>query len=147
MKAIHKKMLFGGIVVFLGVGYLAYASVKSGWVYYVDVGQFAADPAYQQQRVKLCGIVAAEGLAVNPAALSARFSVQGQGKSVPVNYHGVIPDMFAAGREVVIEGKVDSAGVFQADQMMTKCASKYEAGKTHPAGIQRSGHERSDRNL
>ena len=40
-------------------------------------------------------------------------------------------DQFATGREVVVEGKYDSAGVFQADLLMTKCASKYE-GKGHP---------------
>jgi cytochrome c-type biogenesis protein CcmE len=146
MKAIHKKFLTGGVLLAIAVGYLGVASVKSGWVYYVEVDRFVDQAAYHSQRVKLCGTVAAEGLTANPAALSASFTLRGQGKSVPVDYHGVIPDTFAAGREVVVEGKLNAAGIFQADQMMTKCASKYEAGKTHPAGIQRSGNEPDHRN-
>jgi len=45
----------------------------------------------------------------------------------------VVPDMFKSGAEIVVEGKQDAAGVFQADVLMTKCASKYEdMPKDHP---------------
>ena len=44
-----------------------------------------------------------------------------------MHYPGVVPDLFKAGCDVVIEGKLDSAGVFQSDSMMTKCSSKYQA--------------------
>lgn len=147
MKAIHKKFLLGGALLAIAVGYLGFASIKSGWVYYVDVDRFADDSSLHSQRVKLCGTVVGEGLVSHPAGMNADFTLRGAGKSIPVAYHGVIPEMFAAGRDVVVEGKLNAAGTFEADQMMTKCASKYEAGtthpvgSTHPAGIQRSGHE------
>jgi len=64
--------------------------------------------------------------------LTAIFTVTGKTGRIPVAYHGVIPDMFKAGVEVVVEGKMDDTGVFQANVLMTKCASKYEGEeKTH----------------
>ena len=138
MKAIHKKFLVGGVLLAIAVAYLGFASVKSGWVYYVEVDRYVEDLSLHAQRVKLCGSVSADGLLVNPSALKAAFALQGKGKSVPVAYHGVIPDMFSAGRDVVVEGKLDATGTFQADQMMTKCACKYEAGARHPVSVARS---------
>jgi cytochrome c-type biogenesis protein CcmE len=139
MKTIHKKFMFGGVLLAVAIGYLGFASVKSGWVYYVEVDKFVEEAKFHTQRVKLCGTVAEEGMVSNPAGLSASFVLKGQNRSLPVAYRGVVPDLFAAGRDVVVEGKLDAAGTFQSDQMMTKCASKYEAGGKRQAGIKRSG--------
>jgi len=45
--------------------------------------------------------------------------------AVPVGYTGILPDMFAEGREVVVEGRW-AQGAFTARQIMTSCPSKYE---------------------
>lgn len=139
MKAIHKKFLFGGVLLAIAVGYLGFASVKSGWVYYVEVDKFVDDAKFHAQRIKLRGTVASEGLVSSPAGMRAAFTLKGQSKSLPVAYRGKIPDMFAADREVVVTGKLDAAGTFQSDEMMTKCASKYETAGKHPESIKRSG--------
>ncbi len=46
--------------------------------------------------------------------------------SLPVRYNGILPDMFADGRDVIVEGKVEG-GVFHAKTLLTTCPSKYEA--------------------
>jgi len=48
------------------------------------------------------------------------------GKTVPVLYHGIMPDTLAAGRDVILEGDFDGE-TFVADSLMTQCPSKYEA--------------------
>jgi cytochrome c-type biogenesis protein CcmE len=50
----------------------------------------------------------------------------GSKESIPVRYHGEIPDPFQAGREVIVRGTVAS-GTFMAerDSLITKCPSKY----------------------
>ena len=135
MKSIRVKLAIAGVVLVAAFSYLAAAGMQKGWVYFVSVDQYLADPQYANQRVRLHGKVAAEGLTSNKAALNAPFKLTGQtataGQSLTVNYRGAIPDLFAAGRDVVVEGKRDSAGVFQADVLMTKCASKYEPGSPH----------------
>jgi cytochrome c-type biogenesis protein CcmE len=46
--------------------------------------------------------------------------------SVPVVYRGSVPDLFAPGRHVVVDGRLRN-GVFVAepDSLVTKCPSKY----------------------
>lgn len=129
MSAIQKKLLLAGTVLVAAVSYLAYAGMKSGWVYFIDVDQFVTDAQYQTQRVRLHGKVADEGF--SSEKLDARFVLLGKNNRLNVAYHGVIPDMFQAGRDVVVEGRLDPSGDFKADVLMTKCASKYEPESPH----------------
>lgn len=45
----------------------------------------------------------------------------------PVVYRGIIPDTFSDSVEVVVEGRLDNTGTFQATTLLAKCASRYEA--------------------
>lgn len=126
------KFIAGGIVLLSAVGYLAYAGMKEGWTaYHVTVDEYVKDAKYHGQRVRLVGKAAEEGLESHPGLMKAQFNLVGTTEKVPVVYKGVIPDLFKADVEVVVEGRRDASGVFQADVLMTKCASKYES-KEHP---------------
>jgi cytochrome c-type biogenesis protein CcmE len=48
--------------------------------------------------------------------------------AVPVVYHGSVPDLFAAKRNVVVGGRLEH-GVFVANSIVTKCPSKYAPAK------------------
>jgi cytochrome c-type biogenesis protein CcmE len=52
----------------------------------------------------------------------------GAGPSLPVVYTGEVPDPFRAGREVIVDGNVQS-GTFvgKRDSLITKCPSKFKA--------------------
>jgi cytochrome c-type biogenesis protein CcmE len=45
--------------------------------------------------------------------------------SMPVEYSGTLPDIFAAGITVVAEGKLGSDGVFHARTLLAKCPSRF----------------------
>ncbi|MEX0777333.1 MAG: cytochrome c maturation protein CcmE [Phycisphaeraceae bacterium] len=127
MTAMKVKMLIAGAVLVGTLTYLAYSGVAKGWVYYVDVDQYVTDASIQTSRVRLCGRVAEEGLESHPAKLIAHFILLGNEHELAVSYRGVIPDLFKAGADVVIEGAKGDDGVFHADVLLTKCASKYQA--------------------
>lgn len=127
MTSTHRKLLVAGGVLAVALAYLGYAGAKKGWVYYVPVDEYVTDVQMQKQRVRLMGRVAGEGLEVNGAGLTARFDLLGPKSRVRVNYHGSIPDLFKAGSDVVVEGRMGSDGRFEADILMTKCASKYDS--------------------
>jgi cytochrome c-type biogenesis protein CcmE len=48
-------------------------------------------------------------------------------KSIPVTYAGTVPDPFRGGREIILNGTVESGGVFvgEPDTLVTKCPSKF----------------------
>ena len=64
------------------------------------------------------------------------FRLSQDAASVPVVYVGndTLPDTFVGGAQAIIEGNYASSGVFQADQIQAKCASKYQAA---PPGTQK----------
>ena len=53
---------------------------------------------------------------------------------VPVRYTGSVPDLFRAGRHIVLDGRLRS-GTFVAEpgSMITKCPSKYVPKRSDPA--------------
>jgi cytochrome c-type biogenesis protein CcmE len=127
MTRIGIKIAAASLVFVGALSFLALAGARQSWVYHLTVDQYLSDPQYATQRVRLCGVVVKEKCIVDPAALTASFVLKGTSATVPVTYHGTIPDLFAPGRDVEIEGRRDPAGIFQADVLMTKCASKYES--------------------
>jgi cytochrome c-type biogenesis protein CcmE len=56
------------------------------------------------------------------------------GTTVRVVYTGSVPDLFASGRDIVVDGKLEK-GTFVAapGTMVTKCPSKYSAAKPTPS--------------
>jgi cytochrome c-type biogenesis protein CcmE len=133
MQAMKTKLMIGGGIVLAAVLFLAYAGSGDSWVKYLSVDEYTAEPANRPLRVRLHGTVAEEGLEADAGLMQANFSIQGDSTAVPVTFSGIVPDMFQAGAEVVVEGKLDENGVFQADTLLTKCASKYESNADTPA--------------
>jgi cytochrome c-type biogenesis protein CcmE len=120
------KLIVAGSTIALAAALLAVAGARDGWVYFLTVDQFKESSNYHTQRVRLHGKVGAEELEVYASLLSAKFELRGATQSIRVDYSGVIPEMLQAESDVVVEGKLADNGVFRADTLMTKCASKYE---------------------
>ena len=112
--------------------YAVFAGI-AGSSYYLTVDSFLVEPQYHGRHVRLRGKVGQDKLVIDAQNLKADFHLLGEAKShdLPVSYHGAIPDIFKAGADVVVEGKLGPDGVFKADKVLTKCASKYDA---KPAG-------------
>jgi cytochrome c-type biogenesis protein CcmE len=127
MSNMRIKLAIGSCVLLGAIAYLAYAGARQAHVYHLTVDQFLSDGQYRTQRVRLCGTVDNRNFVSSPASLTANFVLKGTAVQVPVEYHGVIPGLFQAGRDVVVEGQLNVRGVFAADVLMTKCASKYES--------------------
>lgn len=128
MTPIRMKLIAAGLAIVGGAAVLAYSGMRDGWVYFLPVDEFVSHQERWGERVRLHGKVGMENVAIDRAGLSADFVLCGATKTIPVAYTGVVPDMFDAGRDVVVEGHRDERGVFCADTLMTKCASKYESG-------------------
>ena len=122
------KILVGVLVIGGGVGYFVSQAMQSSWSYYYSVDEFAAQKsAVQNNSLRLAGRVKKGSIERDLKEMKLDFLLSGADASVPVQYHGVVPDNFEEDREVVVQGRLDAAGVFRADKLMTRCESKYEA--------------------
>ena len=121
-----KRFLFGGIIVFMAVGYLGFMGFQSSATYYYTVSELMKQGnAIYGQNVRVNGWVSPGSVEQESSRLILRFTLTEGESSLPVVYQGVVPDAFKAGSEVVVEGYLDSDGVFQSESILTKCPSKY----------------------
>ncbi len=61
----------------------------------------------------------------DPESLKVVFRVTDFNASVPVEYVGILPDLFAEGQGVVAMGKINGQGRFVADQVLAKHDENY----------------------
>ena len=115
----------------VGFGTLLMAGLKQNSIYFLNVSEALAMPAEDIQQIRLFGTVAGDGLVFDPQHLGVWFLLADSddaSQRIPVQYRGVVPDLFEPGVEVILEGGyLVQEGVFNAKTLMTKCPSKYEA--------------------
>ena len=75
-------------------------------------------------RLRIGGLVE-DGTLVHLEGKSITFEVTDGKDDVPVAYTGLLPDLFREGQGVVAEGALDTAGVFQADNILAKHDERY----------------------
>jgi cytochrome c-type biogenesis protein CcmE len=116
----------GALVFALALAYLVYGGIQEGAAYWVTVGELRqATGATVRARVRLGGTVAPGSVAWDPSHRHLQFAVTDGAESIPVRFSGVVPDIFAAGRQVVVEGTLGPDGAFAATTLLAKCPTRY----------------------
>jgi cytochrome c-type biogenesis protein CcmE len=77
-----------------------------------------------ETRFRLGGLVES-GTVVRGPGQRLEFTVTDTANTVRVVYSGLIPDLFREGQGVVTEGKLNAAGVFQADSLLARHDENY----------------------
>jgi cytochrome c-type biogenesis protein CcmE len=148
------KFLVGASVIVLAVATLIYSAVRETSAYFITVEEYAQSAdTHAGKQLRLAGRVSDGSVKWDPKTLDLEFLIQpipakdaaehavadggtapvaadaiqhGAVTTLPVRYNGILPDMFAADRDVIVEGKVEG-GVFHAKTLLTTCPSKYES--------------------
>jgi cytochrome c-type biogenesis protein CcmE len=146
---VKPRFLIGGGLIVAAIIYLIVIGIRSTSEYYLTVDEAAARQAdLMGQPVRIAGRVKAGTISWDPASLTLGFAIaplppEDTGKVEPVSMHPVReieqikvvckgqakPDMFAAGRDVIVEGRLTAHNFVTADQVMTSCPSKYRPKK------------------
>ena len=124
-----KKFIIGGIIILLALGSLGYTSFVHGTTYYYTVSEAVKQgSSIYGENVRVEGQVVSGSVERGSAGRLLKFTISDvkSGEIFPVIYQGVVPDTFKEGNPVVVEGVLNSDGVFRAQTLMPKCPSKYE---------------------
>jgi cytochrome c-type biogenesis protein CcmE len=127
-----KKTWIGALIVVAALGYLAVTGVNQEMVPYVSIAEVKAATVESGVRgVRVKGRVI-DGTIEVAGPREVWFEMEehefhGGEETLRAHYTGVLPDTFKDGAEVVLAGKVDAAGHFEAHELLAKCPSKYEA--------------------
>lgn len=124
----RKYVQFGVVIaiIVLGLGYLAFTGVQESKSYYVTLQELntMGNSAYSK-RLRVAGNV--EPGSIKRHGTHLEFSLQEQGRVLPVVYNGTEapPDTFKDDSQALAEGTFGRDGVFHANRLQAKCASKY----------------------
>jgi cytochrome c-type biogenesis protein CcmE len=121
------KFVIGGVVVVAVVAALIATSFGGSTSNYLKIAQVKALGPDQSHDSRVTGAIVPDSVNWNTAEVRLTFAIQDETGSLAVSYHGPQPDMLVDAVEAVAIGKYDPATqVFEADELLMKCPSKYE---------------------
>lgn len=130
----HGRFMVGLVGVAAVISYLVWTGVSSTMVYYLTPGELVErveeDPSFRDLGVKVSGQVVPGSYERVEGQLLHRFVIhdlEDESVTFPVEWRDALPDTFTDEVEVVVEGRLNADGVFEATTLLTKCGSRYEA--------------------
>jgi cytochrome c-type biogenesis protein CcmE len=142
---IRPRFFIGVGLIAVAIGYLIFSAIRTTTEYYLTVPEVAARQSeLGGQALRVAGRVKPDTINWEPNTLTLKFEigplpdVDASGAPVkpvvasdPVSFRVVSvgepkPDMFAPGRDVIVEGKLVADGSIAATNVLTSCPSKYK---------------------
>jgi cytochrome c-type biogenesis protein CcmE len=121
------KIVVGVLIIVAALSYLIASSLKENASYYLTVSELSArSDITPQTGVRVHGIVDTGSIQWDAESIVLEFDLLDEFNTLHVIYHGIQPDQLAEAQQVVLEGRRQADGVFQAEKIMLKCPSKYE---------------------
>jgi len=138
------RFAIGTGLIVAAIGYLIVAAVRNTAEYYLTVNEVKVRQGeLAGQMLRVAGRVAPGSIGWDPITLTLSFGLaqppppdQPGVKAVAASIGGAAifhvicrgepkPDMFAANRDVIVEGTLAADGTIEARQVLTSCPSKY----------------------
>ncbi len=140
------KLLFAGIAVACVIGSMAIIGGATTWQYYLTVEECLSEgPTLPGKRIRVNGTITPGSLSVARDRTSATFQLNGAEQSLAVACSGPLPDNLAEDIQVVVQGEFQPSGWLKGEQVLTRCASKYQSLPPGPAQVSQSAGLRSVR--
>ena len=121
------KFVLGGIVVAVVIGVLIVTSFSGSTSEYLSVAEVKALGPDQARNSRVAGAIVPDSVEWSTRDLHLTFEISDDTGNLAISYHGPQPDMLVDAVEAVVVGKYDPGSqVFEAEELLMKCPSKYE---------------------
>ena len=133
LRRLPWSFVLAGVVILAAVAYLIFANTQSNAAYDMTVSQLRQCTSCSTQAVRVEGMVLKGSIQRDEATQRLAFLISDGSQNLSVAYTGVVPDIFNAGIQVVVEGHyTGQSSSFQAQTLLTKCPSKFTAATPTP---------------
>ncbi|CAA7612503.1 cytochrome c maturation protein CcmE [Magnetospirillum sp. SS-4] len=102
---------------------LVLTAISDSLVYFYSPTDIVTQRLPEGRRMRVGGLVEAESLKKDGKTVT--FKVTDVTNAIPVSYTGMLPDLFREGQGVVVEGRMEKDGVFQASEVLAKHDENY----------------------
>lgn len=136
----RRRLAFAVALLVAGAGgaALVVAALKDNVLYFYSPSDVAARHVAAGVDFRIGGLVEKGSVTRGPKAV-VHFVVTDGKSRVPVEYDGILPDLFREGQGVVALGALSPNGVFNASQVLAKHDERYMPPEVVDA-LKRSGH-------
>ncbi len=123
----RKRMILVGILLtgMAITAVLLISAFKQNLLYFYTPTQIANGEASIDKGIRIGGLVKDGSLQRKEGTLEINFLVTDEVNEFPVTYSGILPDLFREGQGIVARGKINSQGVFVADEILAKHDENY----------------------
>ena len=127
MKPRHKRLILVLLALALiGVGAsFVLKAFRSNLVFFNTPTEVFAGKVPDGQAFRIGGMVLEDSLQRQNDGITVQFEVTDSIENVPVQYTGILPDLFQEGKGVVAQGRLNAGGIFVADQVLAKHDENY----------------------
>jgi len=94
-------------------------------MYFFSTTEVAEGKAPKDAKFRLGGMVVEGSIERPNNGIMVRFDLTDYGKKVTVEYSGILPDLFREGQGIVANGRLNSSGVFVAEEVLAKHDENY----------------------
>ncbi|HSG66558.1 MAG TPA: cytochrome c maturation protein CcmE, partial [Gammaproteobacteria bacterium] len=104
---------------------LALRAFRENVLFFFSPTEVVAGDVPAERGFRLGGMVLDGSVEREPGSLTVSFVVTDFAHSIPVQYTGVLPDLFGEGQGVVARGQLNSDGSFTAEEVLAKHDENY----------------------
>ena len=106
---------------------LTLQAFKDNLMFFVSVTEVVAGEYPKDRNFRVGGLVVDGSIEREEGSLTVHFLVTDLRCEIPVEYTGVLPDLFSDNQGVVAHGRMDGEGTFIADEVLAKHDENYIA--------------------
>ena len=110
------------------LSYFTYDAMQGAAVYYLTVTEAVGQNSDKETVVRVNGTLVQESFIRGDDRIESYFDVTDDISTIKAHFSGVLPDLFFnENSQLVLEGSFDGGSVFQVQNILVKCPSKYVA--------------------
>lgn len=127
MKPRQRRLIFvvAAISAVVIAALLITSALRSNISYFFSPSQVKAGEVVVGKVFRIGGMVRVGSLQRQGQSLDLTFIVTDNQHEVTVTHHGILPDLFKEGKGVVAKGRLNSDGIFVADEVLAKHDENY----------------------
>jgi cytochrome c-type biogenesis protein CcmE len=125
-KRSRRKMLVAMVIFGVSIAtVLALTAFDENLLYFYSPTQIHAGEAPQNRSFRVGGLVVDGSVRREENSLAVQFDLTDNAEVIAVTYTGILPDLFREGQGIVAMGRLDSSGLFVADEVLAKHDENY----------------------
>jgi cytochrome c-type biogenesis protein CcmE len=122
------QILIGGVIVAAILAGIVYQGVQTTVAFYTPAEVLAAPESFRDKTIRIMAMVEPQSTRWDADAVRLAFKITEDSRQfIPVEFRGVKPDMYREGQGIVVEGRLDPQGTFQATNLLVKHSEEYKA--------------------